>query len=51
MSTDNALKNCLFGVVDATRADDRVIDPDKFIYSGYGIGFDHTGTFTLPMVA
>ena len=21
-------------------------DPDKFIYSGYGIGFDHTGTFT-----
>ena len=48
ISTDNALKNCLFGVVDATRADDRVADPDKFIYSGYRIGFDHTRTFTHP---
>ena len=40
-STDNALKNCLFGVVDATRADSRVIDPDKFTYSGYGIGITY----------
>ena len=48
ISTNNALKNCLFGVVDATRADNRVTDPDKFTYSGYGIGFDHTGTFTHP---
>ena len=23
-------------------------DPDNFIYSGWGIGFDHTGTFTHP---
>ena len=38
----------MFGVVDATRADDRVTDPDKFIYSGYGIRFDHTGTFAHP---
>ena len=48
ISTDNALRNCLFSVVDATRADNRVTDPDKFTYSGYGIGFDHTGTFTHP---
>ena len=46
--TDNALKNCLFGVVDATRADNRVTDPDKFTYSGYGIEFDYTGIFTHP---
>ena len=38
----------MFSVVDATRADNRVTDPDKFIYSGYGIGFDHTGTCTHP---
>ena len=42
---NDALKNCLFGVVDAARADNRVTDPDKFTYSGYGIGFDHTGTY------
>ena len=23
-------------------------DPDNFIYSGWGIAFDHTGTFTHP---
>ena len=23
-------------------------DPDNFIYSGWGVGFDHTGTFTHP---
>ena len=38
----------MFGVVDATRADNRVTDPDKFTYSGYEIRFDHTGTFTHP---
>ena len=38
----------MFGVVDATRADNRVTNPDKFTYSGYGIRFDHTGTFTYP---
>ena len=38
----------MFGVVDATRADNRVTDPDKFTYSGYGTGFDYTGTFTHP---
>ena len=48
ISTDNALKNCLFGAVDATRADNRVTDPDKFTYSGYRFGFDHTGIFTHP---
>ena len=23
-------------------------DPDKYIYSGYGLGFDSTGQFTHP---
>ena len=23
-------------------------DPDKYIYSGYGLGFDNTGQFTHP---
>ena len=50
ISTDNALKNCLFGEVDATRANNRVTDPDKFTYSGYGIGFDHTGTLLILKV-
>ena len=38
----------MFGVVDVTRADNHVTDLDKLTCSGYGIGFDHTGTFTLP---
>ena len=45
ISTDNALKNCLFGTI---KADKPNTDPDKYIYSGYGIGFDQTGEFTHP---
>ena len=47
INTDNALKNCLFGAIKAARADNTK-DPDNFIYHGWGIGFDHTGTFTHP---
>ena len=32
----------------AIKADKPNTDPDKYIYSEYGIGFDHTGTFTHP---
>ena len=43
--TDNALKNFLFGATEAYRPNNTK-DPDNFIYSGWGIGFDHTGAFT-----
>ena len=35
----------MFGTIEADKPN---IDPDKYIYSGYGIGFDHTGVFTHP---
>ena len=47
INTDNALKICLLGAIEAARPNDTT-DPDNFIYSGYGIGFDHIGTFTHP---
>ena len=47
INTDNALKNCLFGAIEAARPNNTK-DPDNFIYSGWGIGFDHTETFTHP---
>ena len=37
----------MFGGIKASRPNDTT-DPDKYIYSGYGIGFDHTGAFTHP---
>ena len=37
----------MFGGIKASRPNDTT-DPDKYIYSGYGIGFDHTGVFTHP---
>ena len=37
-------KNSLFGAVKITEN----ADPDKNKYSGYGIGFDVRGTFSLP---
>ena len=43
----NALKNCLFGAIEAARPGNTT-DPDNFIYSGYGIVFEHTGTFSHP---
>ena len=45
ISSNNALKNCLFGATKATKSGDTT-DPDKYIYSGYGLRFDSTGQFT-----
>ena len=47
INTGNALKNCLFCAIEAARPNNTK-DPDHFIYSGYGICFDHTGEFTHP---
>ena len=38
------LENCLFGAVKLTKN----TDIDKYGYSGYGIGFDRHGIFSLP---
>ena len=38
------LENCLFGAMSITKDD----DPDKYKYSGYGIGFDSKGSYTHP---
>ena len=35
----------MFGAIKASRPNNTT-DPDKYIYSGYGIDFDHTGAFT-----
>ena len=35
----------MFGAIKASRPNNTT-DPDKYIYSGYDIGFDHTRTFT-----
>ena len=40
---DFALEKSLFGAVKFTKT----ADPDKYEYSGYGIGFDASGSFTL----
>ena len=45
INTTNALKNNLFGVVDADRLNNTK-DRHKYTYSEYGIGFDPTGLFT-----
>ena len=36
LDTDFTLDNCLFGSAKLTEN----ADPDKYIYTGYGIGFD-----------
>ena len=41
---DPTLKNCLFGAVTLTKN----ADIDKCGYSGCGIGFDRSGTFSFP---
>ena len=38
------LKDCLFGVINLTKNS----DPDKYQYSGYGMGFNSRGSFTHP---
>ena len=47
ISSNNALRNCLFGATKVTKPGDTK-DPDKYIYSGYGLGFDSTGEFIHP---
>ena len=37
------LENCLLGAVSSTKN----ADIDKYVYSGYGIGFDRHGIFSL----
>ena len=37
------LENCLFGAVKLTTN----ADVDKYVYSGYGIGFDRHGSFSF----
>ena len=37
----------MFGAIDAARPNNTK-DPDNFIYSGWGIGFDRSGTFGHP---
>ena len=44
LNTDFNLKNCLFGDVKLGKN----ADPDKYLYSGYGIGFDSRSKFSLP---
>ena len=43
-STKFTSGNSLFGAVKLTKN----ADPDKYRYSGYGIGFDTRGSFSLP---
>ena len=41
---DRTIKNCLFGAVTLTKN----ADIEKYKYSGYGIGFDRTSSFSFP---
>ena len=47
LNTDFSLKDCLFGSVKVTKND----DPDKYKYSGYGIGFDSRSKFSSTDVS
>ena len=38
------LKDCFFGNVKITKN----TDPNKYSYSGYGIGFDSSSVFSIP---
>ena len=39
------MKDCLFGGVKLAKKN---TDPDKYVYTGYGIGFDLCLVFSLP---
>ena len=43
LSADFTLKNCLFGAVKLTKN----ANPNKYSYSGYGIGFDSRSVFLI----
>ena len=47
INSHNVLKNCLFGATKVTKPGDTTGN-DKYIYSGYPLGFDSTGQFTHP---
>ena len=47
INSDNVLKNCLIGATKVTKPGDTT-DTDKYIYSGYGLGFDSTSRFNHP---
>ena len=44
LNTEFTLGDCLFGDVKLTKNP----DPDKYSYSGYGIGFDMQIEYSLP---
>ena len=43
-NNDLTIKKCLLGTVTLTKN----TDIDKYVYSGYGIGFDRRSTFSFP---
>ena len=43
LNYDFTLKDCLFGGVKLAK----YADPDKYVYTGYGIGFDSRSQFSL----
>ena len=46
ISSSHILKNCLLGTIKITNTTNS--DPEKYKYSGYGIGFDRKGQYTYP---
>ena len=46
INSNIGFKNCLFGAIKIASTTNS--DTDKWQYSGYGIGFDSTGSFTHP---
>ena len=46
-NSDFTLKDCLFGGVKLAKN----VDPDKYMYSGYGTGFNSRSEFSLPNVS
>ena len=48
ISSSTALKNGIFGATKITNRNAADGEPQKYKYSGYGIGFDRTGQFTYP---
>ena len=46
ISSNFVFRNCLFGAIKVAKATNS--NTDKRQYSGYGVGFDSTGSFTHP---
>ena len=46
MNSNSVFRDCLFGAIKITSTTNS--DTDKWQYSGYGFGFDLTGSFTHP---